>query len=113
MTNDESNFLRFSHLIQKIAPQAVRCRFDNEFPPTDLDRKIRQNLTLLMELHQKRVLTKQQWNLINLPRGNIFYVMTMSALYTLRLHISLKKSLFHENVTSQKYDILVFGMILY
>lgn len=69
LSEEETNFLKFCHLVQKIAPQAVRCCFDKQFPVDQLDGIIRQHLTLLTELKRQRVITLAQWNLI-LPYGS-------------------------------------------
>ncbi|CAC5381977.1 ANK [Mytilus coruscus] len=71
ITEEESNFLRTIILMLRVAPQAVREKFDTEFPPVGLQIVLNQNRVKFLEpLKKKRIINQKQWDLL-FPRTGI------------------------------------------
>ncbi|CAG2206990.1 unnamed protein product [Mytilus edulis] len=65
ISSEEENFLRIFHLLIKVAPSAVRVRFDQEFYPRGL--QIVLNIarsSTLVTLKKRRVINQAQWDLL-------------------------------------------------
>ncbi|CAG2234034.1 unnamed protein product [Mytilus edulis] len=65
VAQEDINFLRLAGLLIKIAPHAVRRKFDYEFHPTQLQNFLSQNQHTIHELtYKKRVITLPQYELL-------------------------------------------------
>lgn len=65
LTSEEINYLRLSNLILRVAPTAVKTKFDYEFHPTVLQRTLNQNKMKVIEpLYKQRIINKTQWDLL-------------------------------------------------
>lgn len=65
ITEEEANFLRIINLILRVAPQAVRVKFDEEFFPGGLQKVLNQNkFKVLDSLKRTRVINQKQWDLL-------------------------------------------------
>ena len=63
LTEEESNFLRFIHLLLKIAPEAVRAYFDVLHPPATLQNDLASDQHTLEQIREN-VITHHQWNIL-------------------------------------------------
>ncbi|CAG2226977.1 unnamed protein product [Mytilus edulis] len=61
---EETYYLRIANLLLKVAPTAVRVKFDKEFCPSGLHTVLNQNKAKIQGLKQKRILNQKQWNLL-------------------------------------------------
>ncbi|XP_071135690.1 ankyrin-1-like [Mytilus edulis] len=65
LSSEEINYLRLSNLILRVAPTAVKTKFDYEFHPTVLQRVLNQNKMKVIEpLYKQRIINKTQWDLL-------------------------------------------------
>ncbi|VDI39011.1 Hypothetical predicted protein [Mytilus galloprovincialis] len=65
VSSEEENYLRIAHLLFKVAPSAVRVRFDQEFHPGGLKIVLNQaRYSTLETLKKRRVINKVQWDLL-------------------------------------------------
>lgn len=65
MSSVEENYLRISHLLVRVAPSAVRIKFNYEFHPDTLKTVLNQNkFTRLELLKHKNVINQKQWDLL-------------------------------------------------
>ncbi|CAG2184439.1 unnamed protein product [Mytilus edulis] len=69
LAEDDINFLRLAGLLIKIAPRAVRRRFDYEFNPLQLQQFLSKNRHKIDDLYTKRVITQAQYSILY-PRGS-------------------------------------------
>ncbi|CAC5416514.1 unnamed protein product [Mytilus coruscus] len=89
ITKEESNYMRIAHLILRVAPTAVRIKFDAEFHPSGLRIVLNQNRFKYIEpLRQKRVINQKQWDLLFPVSG-----MTCSETFDVTLMICLIRNL--------------------
>lgn len=58
----ESNYFRISTLFKKIAPRAVRIKFDDTFPPKQLKEILDENFTILTNLKDNKTFSQIQWD---------------------------------------------------
>ncbi|XP_052077694.1 uncharacterized protein LOC127715630 [Mytilus californianus] len=61
LQKEESNNLRFYYLMMKVAPQAVRIKFNSEFAPIVLQKTLYQNKVKLNKLKMEKVINAAQW----------------------------------------------------
>lgn len=62
---EEENYLRIIHLIVKVAPTAVRFRFDEEFHPNRLKTILDENRNKIIQpLNRKRSIKNAQMNVL-------------------------------------------------
>ncbi|XP_076085706.1 uncharacterized protein LOC143056511 [Mytilus galloprovincialis] len=61
---EETFYLRIANLILKVAPTAVRVKFDKEFNPSGLQMVLNQKRAKIQGLTQKRIINLKQWNLL-------------------------------------------------
>lgn len=61
LQKEESNYLRFYYLMMKVAPQAVRIKFNTEFAPSILQKTLYQNKVKLNKLKMEKVINAAQW----------------------------------------------------
>ncbi|CAC5389372.1 unnamed protein product [Mytilus coruscus] len=62
---EEENYLRTAHLLIRVAPSAVRVRFDTEFSPGGLKIVLNQAKSSKLEpLKKRRVINQAQWDLL-------------------------------------------------
>ncbi|XP_071145822.1 uncharacterized protein [Mytilus edulis] len=61
---EETYYLRIANLLLKVAPTAVRVKFDKEFYPSGLQTVLNQNRVKIQGLLQKRIINQKQWNLL-------------------------------------------------
>lgn len=65
LTSEEINYLRIANLILRVAPTAVRVKFDKELNPAVLQKTLNQNRwNKLDPLKKKRIINNAQWDLI-------------------------------------------------
>lgn len=64
ITDEEICYLRIFHLLLRVANPVVRDTFNTEFHPTKLQAEFRRNHNVLLDLRKKRVIDKQQWELM-------------------------------------------------
>ncbi|CAG2234201.1 unnamed protein product [Mytilus edulis] len=65
LTLEELNFLRTANLILRVAPHAVRIKFDKEFAPSRLQLELNKARYKVLEpLKKKKVINQAQWNSI-------------------------------------------------
>ncbi|VDI02300.1 Hypothetical predicted protein [Mytilus galloprovincialis] len=65
ISSEEENYLRIAHLLIRVAPSAVRVRFDQEFHPGGLKIVLNQaRYSTLETLNKRRVINKDQWDLL-------------------------------------------------
>lgn len=64
LSEEETNHLRISCLLLKIAPRAVRVLFDRIFPPSGLQTVLNMEKLSLEKLKKKRIINQAQWNLL-------------------------------------------------
>ncbi|CAC5410652.1 unnamed protein product [Mytilus coruscus] len=70
LSQEDINFLRLAGLLIRVAPRAVRQRFDYEFHPEQLQQFLSKNRRKIDDLtHKKRVITLAQYDLL-FPRGS-------------------------------------------
>lgn len=72
-SSGEVNYLRIISLLYKVAPSAVRVKFDEEFHPTNgLETTLRKDRIRVLEpLKRKRIINQVQWDLMY-PTSGIF-----------------------------------------
>ncbi|CAG2227856.1 unnamed protein product [Mytilus edulis] len=71
LSQEDINFLRLAGLLIRVAPRAVRRRFDFEFHPKQLQQFLSKNRHKIDDLtHKKRVITLAQYDLLY-PRGTL------------------------------------------
>lgn len=62
---EEENYLRIAHLLVRVAPSAVRVKFNYEFHPDGLKKILNQNRsTALYSLKRQKVINQTQWDLL-------------------------------------------------
>lgn len=62
---EEENYLRITHLMIRVAPTAVRFRFDEEFHPDRLKTILFENRNnIIQALNRKRVINNTQMNVL-------------------------------------------------
>lgn len=65
LSPEEENYLRIAHLLIRVAPSAVRVRFDKEFYPGGLKTVLNQSRSSTLEtLKKRRVFNQAQWDLL-------------------------------------------------
>ncbi|VDI79532.1 Hypothetical predicted protein [Mytilus galloprovincialis] len=64
ITDEEICYLRIFHLLLRVANPVVRDTFNTEFHPKKLKAEFSRNYNVLLDLKKKRVIDKQQWELI-------------------------------------------------
>lgn len=65
LTSEEINYLRIANLILRVAPTAVRVKFDKELNPAVLQKTLNQNRWNKLDLlKKKRIINNAQWDLI-------------------------------------------------
>lgn len=67
------NNLQLAELLIKIAPRAIRRRFDDEFHPGQLEQFLSKNRRHIDDLKNKRVITRAQYDILYL-RGKLIIV---------------------------------------
>ncbi|XP_052080425.1 uncharacterized protein LOC127718446 [Mytilus californianus] len=89
ISSEETYFLRIANLLIRIAPSAVRVKFDKEFHPDVLQKSLNQEKFKMLESLKKRnILTQTQWDLMFPKIGT-----TSSSNFDLTLMISLIRHL--------------------
>lgn len=68
LAKEEINFQRLASLLIKIAPRAIRRRFDDEFHPGQLEQFLSKNRRHIDDLKNKKVITRVQYDILY-PRG--------------------------------------------
>lgn len=64
-SKEEENYLRIANLLIKVAPNAVRVKFDKELHPDVLQTVLTQNkYKILDSLKRKKVINRIQWDLL-------------------------------------------------
>ncbi|VDI35601.1 Hypothetical predicted protein, partial [Mytilus galloprovincialis] len=58
---EESNYLRFYYLMMKVAPKAVRIKFNTEFAPIVLQKTLNQSKSKLSNLRRDKIINAAQW----------------------------------------------------
>ncbi|VDI10700.1 Hypothetical predicted protein, partial [Mytilus galloprovincialis] len=62
---EEENYLRIAHLLMRVAPSAVRVRFNTEFSPGGLKIVLnRARSSTLETLKKRRIINQAQWDLL-------------------------------------------------
>lgn len=80
VSQEETNYIRISHLLFRVAPPAVRVKFDTEFDPDILQNTLdRERNGVLGTLKRKRIINQAQWDKL-FPPGGMF-----STKYILRI----------------------------
>ncbi|CAG2256748.1 unnamed protein product [Mytilus edulis] len=69
LSQEDINFLRLAGLLIRVAPRAVRRRFDVEFHPEQLQQFLRTNRGKIDNLYKKRIITVTQYELL-FPKGS-------------------------------------------
>ncbi|CAC5367191.1 unnamed protein product [Mytilus coruscus] len=65
VTKEETNYLRIANLLLRVAPLAVRVRFDIEFDPLMLQKTLNQSRSQKLEkLRHKGIINSKQWDLL-------------------------------------------------
>ncbi|VDI17281.1 Hypothetical predicted protein [Mytilus galloprovincialis] len=64
LAQEDINFLRLAGLLIKIAPRAVRQRFDYEFHPQQLQQFLSKNRRKIDDLYKKRIFTLAQYDVL-------------------------------------------------
>lgn len=65
MSSEEENYLRIAHLLVRVAPSAVRVKFNYEFHPVKLKTYLHKHrYTSLEDLKRKKVINQNQWDLL-------------------------------------------------
>lgn len=65
LSQEDSKCLRIMNLILRIAPAAVRIKFDKEFHPSGLQKVLNQARVRVLEyLRKKKVINQTQWDMI-------------------------------------------------
>lgn len=67
---EDINFLRLTGLLIRVAPRAVRQRFDFEFHPEQLQQFLRTNRGKIYDLTYKKRITLAQYDVLY-PKGNV------------------------------------------
>lgn len=68
-SQENTRFLRLACLLMKIAPHAVRKKFDLEFDPVTLQKFLRENRSKIDDLtYRNRVLTQTHYQILY-PKG--------------------------------------------
>lgn len=71
LSQEEINFLRLAGLLIRIAPRAVRQKFDDELHPVQLQQFLLRNRRKIDDLtFKRRVITQLQYDLLY-PRGKL------------------------------------------
>lgn len=69
-SRDDINHFRIINLLYRIAPSAVRVKFDNEFDPSILEQTLKRNRGKIMDLTtKKKVINQTQLGLLYQKRG--------------------------------------------
>lgn len=73
-SHDEVNHFRIINLLYKIAPSAVRVKFDREFHPSGgLERTLLADRFKVMEpLRKKKFINQTQWDLLYPKSGKLY-----------------------------------------
>jgi hypothetical protein len=74
LSEEETNHLRMTSLLLRIAPRAVRTLFDGIFPPSGLQTVLNMKKTALENLKKKRIINQAQLNLLYGTSTNIYYL---------------------------------------
>lgn len=70
VSQEEANYIRISLLLLRVAPSAVRVKFDKEFDPVLLQKTLdRERTTILEPLKRKRIINQAQWDKLFPPGG--------------------------------------------
>ncbi|XP_076072691.1 uncharacterized protein LOC143044521 [Mytilus galloprovincialis] len=84
VSEEEENYLRMHLLMTGISSRAVRVLFDKEFSPVCLDATIKKEAGKLIDLKNKRIINRAQWELlfprVGVPDSKTFDVPLMVAL---------------------------------
>lgn len=71
LTQEELNFLRMANLILRVAPQAIRVKFDKEFNQGGLQTVLNQaRFKVLESLKRKKIINQAQWEMMFPITGN-------------------------------------------
>ncbi|XP_052085386.1 uncharacterized protein LOC127723024 [Mytilus californianus] len=111
LAQDDINFLRLAGLLIKIAPRAVRRRFDYEFHPGQLQQFLSKNRRKIDDLtYKKRIITLAQYDLLY-PRGSsgvssdMFDISLMVCLLRNFTDVNIQDSLPLESIHTTDADI--------
>ena len=63
-TKEVINFSRLTRLLVEGGTKALRCTFDNIYPPAKLHQALVSNRLILQRLRSKRILSSAQWNML-------------------------------------------------
>lgn len=89
MSQEDINFLRLAGLLIRIAPRAVRQRFDYEFHPEQLQQFLSKNRRIINELKtKKRVITTAQYDILY-PKGKVLRYFKSEDLFKTYSYIQL------------------------
>ncbi|XP_063407048.1 ankyrin-1-like [Mytilus trossulus] len=111
LSQEDINFLRLACLLIRVAPRAVRRRFDFEFHPGQLPKFLSKNRRKLDDLtHKKRVITLAQYDLL-FPKdssevsSDMFDVSLMACLLRNLTDLQIQDSLPFETIQTVAADI--------
>ena len=72
LSDEELYFLKFTNLIMRLGPRAVRVLFDKKIPPDQLCSRLNQYKHKLQKLKSQKVIYKFHWNTVMFPAtGNV------------------------------------------
>ncbi|VDI08801.1 Hypothetical predicted protein [Mytilus galloprovincialis] len=109
-SDDEVNHFRIINLLYRIAPSAVRVKFDKELHPNVLENTLKTNRCKIMEpLRKKKVINQTQWNLLYPKTGVVssttFDLTLMICLLRNLASIPVEDILPHASDTSEAADL--------
>lgn len=71
VSQEETNYIRISHLLLRAAPPAIRVKFDSEFDPTLLQKTLNgEKNGILGTLNRKKIINQAQWDKL-FPQGGM------------------------------------------
>lgn len=67
ITDEELYYLKFTNLMLRLAPRAMRVLFDKKFPPDQLCSRLNQYKHVLQHLTKKNVIFNFHWEEVMFP----------------------------------------------
>lgn len=67
----ESNYFKISTLLLRIAPRAVRIKFNDVFKPEHLQATLKFNSSKLADLKNHKCINQSQWNFMFPRKGKL------------------------------------------
>lgn len=68
---EDSNYFKISTLLLRIAPRAVKIKFDDEFRPEVLTETLNSNKSVIADMKNKRLINQVQWDSM-FPKKGMF-----------------------------------------